>query len=310
MRNECARAIEEMALADPRVVVVASDPSCGFMPELAAKHPDRLMIEGVCEQALVGVSAGLASEGFYPFIFMLAVFGSRRCYEQLLLDFGLHELSGCVIGTGGGLTYAPLGPTHIAVDDFALTSSIPGSAVLAPGEPQEAVQLVKNAREFSGLSFMRLAATSNSLQNVNAQIVLGKGRLIGSPGKVLFITCGAAALAVAESLDVLSRSGIEAGAIHLHTVKPLDIDLIRQYVKVAQVVICVEEHRRIGGLSSAVLHGLIAEQPHVQLPRFASVGVDDEFPSGYGSYDDLMDHYGITGASLAERARSMLAQVA
>ncbi len=295
-----------MALADPRVVVVASDPSHEFMPELSAKHPERLLIEGVCEQAIVGMSAGLASEGFYPFIFMLAVFGSRRCYEQLLLDFGLHELSGCVIGTGGGLTYAPLGPTHIAVDDFSLVSSIPGLAVLAPGEPQEAVQLVKNAREFSGLSFMRLSATSDPLPGANGDIVLGKGRTIGKPGKVLFITCGAATLAVRAAVDLLEKGGVDAGAVHLHTVKPLDIELIRKYVKDAQVVICVEEHRQIGGLSSAVLHGLVAGQSLMQLPRFASVGVDDKFPIGYGSYEDLMEHYGITGAALAERATRML----
>jgi transketolase len=306
MRKECARAIEEMALADPRVVVVASDPSYDFMPELSAKCPERLMIEGVCEQALVGMSAGLASEGFYPFIFMLAVFGSRRCYEQLLLDFGLHGLSGCVIGAGGGLTYAALGPTHIAVDDFSLVSSIPGSAVLAPGEPREAVQLVQNARDFSGLSFVRLAPTSNPLQSAHGDIVLGRGRTIGKPGIVLFVSCGAAALAVQEAVDILGRSGVAAGAIHLHTVKPLDINLIRGHVQIAQVVICVEEHRQVGGLSSAVLHGLMTDQPLIRLPRFASVGVDDKFPVGYGSYEELMAHYGITGASLAERAISML----
>src|SRR5687768_10792830 len=132
MRNECVRAIEEMALANPKVVVVVSDPAPDFMKELAAQHPERLMIEGVCEQALVGVAAGLASEGFYPFIIKIAVFGTRRCYEQLLLDFGLHRYSGCMVGIGGGLSYSVMGPTHIAVDDMALMACVPGAAILSP----------------------------------------------------------------------------------------------------------------------------------------------------------------------------------
>ncbi len=309
MRNESIRAVEELALSDPNVVVVASDPGPDFMPELAARHPERLMLEGVCEQALIGMAAGLASEGFYPIIVMIAVFGTRRCYEQVLLDFGLHRFSGCVVGVGAGFSYSLLGPTHIAVDDLMLASAVPGSATLAPADAEEAVSLLRQARSFSGLSYMRLAATTAPLSSARDAIALGKGRLLAEPGAVLFISCGSATLAVEPAIMILKDSGVQAGAVHLHTIKPLDVDLILRHVKHASVVVCVEEHRKIGGLSSAILHALAtAERPSMPA-RFASVGVDDGFPEGYGSYQEMMEHYGISGVSLARRTQDLLASI-
>jgi len=310
MRVESIRAIEELALSDPQVVVVASDPGAGFMSELAAKHPERLMLEGVCEQALVGTSAGLASEGFYPFIIMLAVFGTRRCYEQLLLDFGLHRYSGCMVGVGTGFNYSVLGPTHIAVDDLALLTSVPGAAVMAPSEPNEAVLLIRQARAFRGLSYLRLAASTESLQDPRGDINLGKGRVLGDAGPVLFISCGAATLVVEAARAMLKEGGIQAGSLHIHTLKPLDTDLVRRSVKAARVVVCVEEHRKIGGLSSAVLHALTSGDSSLVPARFASVGVDDGFPEGYGGYRDALERYGISAVSLAEKARTMLSSTA
>lgn len=308
MRNECIRAIEELALSDRKVVVIASDPGADYMPELAAKHPERLMIEGICEQALAGMAAGMASEGFYPYFISLAVFATRRCYEQLLLDFGLHRLSGCVVGTGGGLFNSLMGPTHIAVDDLLLLSSIPGSAVLSPAEPDEVIQLAKQVRNFAGLSYMRLGGTTASLRGTHGDIVLGKGRMLEKPGSVLFISCGAATLVVQAAVAILKEEGIQSGLVHLHTVKPLDVDLIRRSVAGSKVVLCVEEHRQIGGLASAVLHAVTTGDAPEMPTRFASVGLDDTFPAGHGTYEDLMDHYGITSVKLADRARTLLSK--
>jgi transketolase len=306
MRNECARAIEEIALSDPKVVVVASDPSSDFMLELASKHPDRFMVEGVCEQALVGVSAGLASEGFYPYIVMVAVFGTRRCYEQLLLDFALHRVSGCMVGIGGGLTYALLGPTHIAVDDISLSASIPGSAILVPGDADEAVRLAKFARGYEGLSYLRLAGTTGRLEGVSGDVVFGSGRLISEPGEVLFISTGAATLFVQPAVARLRERGVDAGGIHLHTVRPLDERLVHRYARQAKVVICVEEHRKVGGLSSAILHSFAVADPPIRPERFVPIGVDDGFPTGYGAHEDLIGFYGIDSESLVSKAEEML----
>lgn len=307
MRAECFGAVEALALEDPRVVVVVTDPGPEFMPELAARHPERLMIEGICEQGVAGISAGLASEGYYPFVMMIAVFATRRCYEQLLLDFGLHGFSGCVVGVGGGLHYSVAGPTHIAVDDILLTSAIPGSAVLSPGEPQEAVTLVRQARAFPGLTYLRLAETTEPIFGASDAVTLGQGRVLDAPGDVLFISCGAATLAVQSAIDILKKEGLKVGGIHLHTVKPLDAELIRRSAQAARAVVCVEEHRQIGGLSSAVLHALTSADSSTIPRRFASVGVTDSFPGGYGTYQDLLSQFGITGGALAQRAKSLLA---
>jgi len=305
MRAECIRTIEEIALSDPKVVVIGSDAGAGFMPELEAKYPERRMLEGICEQGLVGVAAGLASEGFYPFIIMIAVFGTRRCYEQLLLDFGLHQLSGCMVGVGGGFPYSLLGPTHIAVDDLLLFSAIPGSSILSPAEPDEAICLAKYVRNHPGISYMRLGGTDDPLGHPQSDITFGKGRLLGEPAPIMFISCGSATLAVQRALEMLKDSGIRAGAVHLHTVKPLDVDLVRNVGRSAKAVICVEEHRQIGGLASAILHAFTSGESPITPARFVSVGVEDAFPHGYGTYEEMMAHYGISGPALAAAARKL-----
>lgn len=304
MRAECINAIQELALRDPTVVIVASDPGPGFMSRLASVAPDRLMVEGICEQALVGVSAGLASEGYFPFIITLAVFGTRRSYEQLLLDFGLHQLSGCLVGAGGGLNYSMLGPTHLAVDDLSLMSCIPSAAVLAPGDPYEAASLPLQARAHRGVSYIRTSETTDHLPNSTDNIVLGKGRALSEPRPLLFISCGAATIAVQSAVAILEEAGISAATIHIHTVKPIDVDLLSRYAKVAKTIICVEEHRQIGGLSSAVLHALASSG--VPILSFNSVGVGDDFPFGYGTYQEMMQHYGIAGIELAEKAKAQV----
>jgi transketolase len=310
MRNECTRAIEEIALSDPKVVVVVSDFGAEVMPELAAKHPERLMMEGICEQALVGIASGLATEGYYPYVYMVAAFGTRRCYEQLLLDFSLHDVAGCMVGIGGGLTYALLGPTHIAIDDIALSAAIPGSAILSPADASEAIKHVGFARRHPGLSYIRLAGTTAPLADVSGDIEFGKGRLIGEPGEVLFISTATASLTVQPAVAMLRERGIAAGAIHIHTVRPLDTELIFRHARRAKVVICVEEHRQIGGLSSAVLHAFMTADPPIMPSRFVPVGVDEGFPVGYGKHEDLLSRYGIDSESLVKRAQEMLRKAA
>jgi len=310
MRSECTRAVEEMALSDPKVVVVVSDFNPDLMPELTAKHPERLMVEGICEQALVGVASGLATEGYYPYIYMVAAFGTRRCYEQLLLDFSLHQVSGCMVGIGGGLTYALLGPTHIAIDDIALAAAIPGSAILSPADASEAIKHVSFARHHPGLSYIRLAGTTTPLPGVSGDIEFGKGRLIGDPGDVLFISTATASLPVQPAVTMLRERGIAAGAIHIHTVRPLDTDLICRHARRAKVVICAEEHRQVGGLSSAVLHAFMTADPPVTPARFIPVGVDEGFPVGYGKHEDLLSRYGMDAESLVKRAEEMLRKAA
>jgi transketolase len=166
--------------------------------------------------------------------------------------------------------------------------------------------LAKAARTFSGLSYLRLGGTTASLRNPRDEIALGKGRVLEAPGEVLFISCGASTLVLEPAIAKLKEQGVDAGLLHLHTVKPLDVELLRLCARKAKVILCVEEHRQIGGLASAVLHALSTTEPPIAPARFASIGLDDTFPEGHGTYEELMDHYGISAQKLAERARALL----
>jgi transketolase len=137
MRNTCLNMVHELAKRDPRVVFVGSDLSPGLLKNMKAEMPERWFMEGVAEQNVIGMSAGLAMEGFVPYVNTIATFITRRCYEQVAVDLCLHKLPVRLIGNGGGMVYAPLGPTHLAIEDIAIMRALPNMTVVCPTDAEE-----------------------------------------------------------------------------------------------------------------------------------------------------------------------------
>src|SRR5437899_538883 len=125
MRQACLQMVYELAKKDPRVFFIGSDLGVGTLKQFKAEMPDRFFMEGVSEANIVSLAAGLALEGQIPYINTIATFLTRRCFEQIVLDLGLHRTNVRLLGSGGGLVYAPLGPTHLAIDDIAILRAIP-----------------------------------------------------------------------------------------------------------------------------------------------------------------------------------------
>ena len=129
----------------PRVVFIGSDLGPGLLEDFKTNMPDRYFMEGVAEQHIVGMAAGLALEGFIPYVNTIATFLTRRCFEQNVLDLGLHNTNVRLISNGGGTVYAPLGPTHLAIDDIAIMRTIPNMTIVAPCDAVEMKELVKES---------------------------------------------------------------------------------------------------------------------------------------------------------------------
>ena len=142
MRKTCLDVVYELAKQDERVVFIGSDLGAGTLDQFRDEMPDRFFMEGVSEQNLIGMAAGLALEGFIPYVNTIATFITRRCYEQLAVDLCLHNLPVKLIANGGGLVYAPLGPTHLAIEDMAILRALPRMTVLAPCDKEEMARLV------------------------------------------------------------------------------------------------------------------------------------------------------------------------
>src|SRR5437763_9213107 len=156
MRQTSLDMVYELAKRDPRVVFIGSDLWPDTMKQLKAELPNQCLMEAVSEANIVTMAAGLAMEGKIPYINTIATFLSRRCFEQIVLDLGLHNTKVRLIASGGGVVYAPLGPTHLAIDDIAILRAVPNMTILAPADADEMRRLMLQTLEIDGPVYIRL----------------------------------------------------------------------------------------------------------------------------------------------------------
>ncbi len=156
MRKTALNSVLKLAEKDERVLFIGSDLGAGTLDEFREKYPERFFMEGISEQNMIGMAAGLAMEGYIPYINTIASFLTRRCLEQIIIDLSLQNLPARLIGNGGGLVYAPLGPTHLAPDDLALMSAIPNMTVAAPSDAEEMRSFMEQSLEWPGPIYIRL----------------------------------------------------------------------------------------------------------------------------------------------------------
>jgi len=157
MRKTCLNVVHELAQKDPRVFFIGSDLGVGTLDAFKKEFPDRFFMEGVSEANIIGMAAGLAFEGKIPYVNTIATFFARRGFEQIVLDLCLHRARVRLIANGGGMVYAPLGPTHEAIEDMAVLRAIPGMTIVAPADADEMRRLMLKSLDYDGPMYIRLA---------------------------------------------------------------------------------------------------------------------------------------------------------
>jgi len=263
--------IFELAAADPRVCYIGSDLSPEIMARMKAEMPGRAWMEGVSEQYCVGMATGLALEGKIPWVHTIATFLTRRAFEQIAIA-AQQSLPLRLLGNGGGLIYAPLGPTHLAIDDIALMRSIPNMTVICPADSEEAVELAVEYKDHRGPIYFRVGVD----QKVNYELAaINHDFMIASTGSI-----SAQAIEAARILGCIAE--------HHPIVKPIKDGLTKRRMRVRRNLVSVEEHSIIGGLGDAVRADL-------------KIGIPDVWPDRYGTRDDLLRHYGLMPEQIAER---------
>jgi transketolase len=264
--------------------------------------PDRWYMEGITEQNVIGMAAGLAMEGFIPYVNTIATFITRRCYEQVAVDLCLHELPVRLIGNGGGLVYAPLGPTHLAIEDIAIMRVLPNMTVTAVCDAKEMVRLMNCTLDWRGPIYIRLAKGGDPVVSRDENgFAIGKAipmRRAAARGAVVLMSTGVMTTNSLAAAQVLAKDGIDVSVVHFHTIKPLDEDAVLQFARSARLVVTVEEGTRIGGFGSAVTDLLLQELGR-ELPPILRIGLPDAFPQKYGVQDDLFDEYGLMPHQIA-----------
>ncbi len=299
MRRTCLELVYELAKQDERVFFIGSDLGAGTLDQFKAEMPERFLMEGVSEANLIGVAAGMALDGKIPYVNTIGTFITRRCYEQVVLDLCLHHVNVRLIGNGGGVVYAPLGPTHLAIDDLAIFRAIPNMTIVAPADADEMTRLVPQTLEHEGPLYIRLGKGGDPIVSSDEhEFSIGKAISMRRGSDALIVTTGITLKIGLEAASELSKQGFEASVLHVHTVKPLDTDAILERAAEARAIVVVEEHSIIGGLGSAVAE-LLAESDLVGAKRFRRVGFPDVFPEGYGSQASMMARYDITADHVA-----------
>lgn len=271
MRKTCLRRVYELAKQDERIVFIGSDLGAGVLDEFKRDMPDRFFMEGVGEANMIGMAAGMALSGKIVYVNTIATFLTRRAYEQVCIDVGLHHANVRLIGNGGGAVYAPLGPTHIATDDIALMRLIPGMTILSPCDAVEMEELMPMTVAHQGPIYIRLGRGGDPI------LPTPRWHMV-SGSDVLLVSTGTTSQLAHEAATQLGVS-----YAHVPCLKSLRCP---SFFKHIPVVITIEDHSVIGGLGDAVAGALKRD--------VIRIGYPDVFPSGYGTQDEMRARYGIS----------------
>lgn len=292
----------EAGKRDSRVIVLCADLKESTRAEWFEKEfPDRFVEVGVAEQNMACLGAGFAAAGKIPFIASYAAFSPGRNYEQIRTTIALNESHVIVCGMHAGVSVGPDGATHQMLEDIGLMRMLPNMTVLVPGDVIEAQKAVEAAAVLGTPTYIRFGRSPvPTFTTPETPFHIGKGLVLweSSKPRIALLTTGSMAYQALLAARALHADGIESIVLHLPTVKPLDTDLILSVAKKTGQIITVEEHQIAGGFGSAVSEYLSGIYP-IPVTR---LGVNDQFGQS-GTPEELLSHYGLSSAHIAEVAR-------
>ena len=295
-REAYGNALAELGYEHDNIVVLDADlagatKTCVFK----SAHPDRFIDCGIAEGNMMGVAAGLATTGIVPFASSFAMFAAGRAFEQVRNSIGYPHLNVKIGATHAGISVGEDGATHQCNEDIALMRTIPGMVILNPSDAIEAKAAVRAAYEYVGPVYMRFGRLPVPIinDNENYTFEIGKGNVLREGKDITIITTGLPVAACLEAANMLSKDNIDARVINIHTIKPLDNDLIIQAAKETGRIITVEEHSIIGGLGSAVCELLSEEVP----VKVSKIGIYDTYGES-GPATELVKKYGLDAESI------------
>lgn len=295
----------EAGKADPRVVVLCADLSESTRAEWFQKEfPERFIELGVAEQNMAAVGSGMAAAGKVPFIASYAAFNPGRNYEHIRTTIALNQANVKVCGMHAGVSVGPDGATHQMLEDIGLMRMLPGMVVIAPADSEEARKAVVAAAEYDGPVYLRFGrAATPVFTTAETPFGIGKALTLFAPEapRVALLSTGSLSYAALVAAKELEADGIGAIVLHIPTIKPLDTEAVLDAARKAGRVLTLEEHQAAGGFGSAIAEFLSEAHP-VPLKR---LGVADRFGQS-GSPDELLAHYGLDAAHIADAARALV----
>ena len=303
-RDSYGNALAELGTEHDNVVVLDADLAAATKTGVFKKaHPDRFIDCGIAESNMIGVAAGLATTGKVPFASSFAMFAAGRAFEQVRNSVGYPHLNVKIGATHAGISVGEDGATHQCNEDIALMRTIPGMVVINPADDVEARAAVRAAYEHQGPVYMRFGRLAVPVINdrPDYKFELGKGVVLREGKDLTIIATGLPVSNCLEAAEKLAADGIDAKVINIHTIKPLDEELVVAAAKETGKVVTVEEHSIIGGLGGAVCECL-AEKAPVPVKR---IGINDVYGES-GPAVALLEKYGLDAAGIYKQIKAFI----
>jgi len=304
MRNAFAEELTSLAKEDGRVVLLSGDIGNKLFDKFKAIDERRFYNCGVAEANMMGVAAGMALCGLRPVVYTITPFTTTRCFEQIRVDACYHNAPVVIVGTGSGLSYADLGPTHHSLEDMAILRTLPGMRVLAPCDNTEMRLALRAALQEDGPVYIRIGKKGEpDIHSKSPEFRIGKGIVVRAGTDVALIAAGTIMPEVIKAADLLGQRGVSAEVVSFHSVKPLDREYLDRACSRFKLLATIEEHGRIGGLGGAVAEWRASRR---DAPLQISFGSDDEFMHEVGSQDYARAKFGLTASNIADKLHAAL----
>lgn len=305
MRNAFATELTKLASNRQDICLLSGDIGNRMFDEFKKVAPDRFLNCGIAEANMMSVASGMGLSGLRPFVYTITPFTTIRCLEQIKIGVAYHESPVTIIGTGSGLSYSELGPTHHSLEDLAILRAIPNINVLTPSDSTELITQMHEVLDSSIPSYIRIGKKGEpKIYNNNYKLGIGKFNLLKKGSDVLVLAAGTILAEAIEATNILEEKGISIGLAGVGGVKPLDNNFLFEMAKNYSYWVSIEEHGIIGGLGSTLLEWISENKcKNIQLKR---MGTPDQFIHNLGSQNYTRSVLGIDKFGLVKEIELLL----
>lgn len=304
MRNAFADELTRLAEVDQRVVLLSGDIGNKLFDKFKEVDSKRFINCGIAEGNMMGVASGLALSGLRPVVYTITPFTTTRCYEQIRVDACYHHAPVIIVGTGSGLSYAELGPTHHSLEDLAILRALPGITIFAPCDTNELRAIMRKALELDGPAYIRIGKKGEPrIYESVPEICVGRIEKILSGNDITIMSAGTMMPEALLAAKILADDGLSVEVVSTHTIKPLDELYLEAATDKFKLLVTVEEHGRIGGLSGAVAEW--RSTSNSCLPHLA-IGTPDQFMHEVGSQEYARSKFGLKAESIVSQIKQRI----
>lgn len=296
-RESFGRALEELGMENKKVVVLDADLYNSTKTEyFKEKYPDRFINVGIAEADMIGTAAGLSTCGKIPYASTFAAFATGRVYDQIRTSIAYPKLNVKICATHAGITVGEDGATHQMLEDINLMRGLPNMVVMSTSDDIETKWAVKEIAKYNGPVYLRLSRYKvPRIYDEKTKFEIGKGIQIGNGTDATIFATGVTVSEAIEAQKILKEKGVDVRVVDIHTIKPIDKELIIKCTKETKNLVSVEDHSVIGGLGTAISEVLTDNYPK----KLVRMGIDDTFGRS-GRAEDLMKYYGIDKNAIVE----------